>query len=143
LSCTCRAVIFRLKPRIYEEDGAVSFILLIMMEYEVCRYVRGYVRLAIESASKTLPWLEVSCSIQLPRLAYRADEKYFVPTEGISRGLVNCQRARMTMMIRRIEMRIFPLRRMTVEISVRPHGSPPCYWAKNRVVTLGLVGYRD
>src|SRR6266851_6928215 len=122
-SWTCRAVIFRLKPRVYEE-GAVSFTLLIMREYEVWSEVRGYVRLAMENAKKTLPWLEISSSIQLPRLAYCADERYFVPTEGISRGLVNCQTARMTMIIRRIEMRIFLLGPMTVETPVQGSDSP-------------------
>jgi hypothetical protein len=77
------------------------------------------VRLAMENAKKTLPWLEISGSTQLPRLAYCADERYFVPTEGISRGLVNCQTARMTMVIRRIEMRIFLLGPMTVETGSR------------------------
>ena len=40
LSMTWRAVIFRVRPREYE-DGAVSFTLLIMSEYEVGRVVRG------------------------------------------------------------------------------------------------------
>ena len=118
MSWKYRAVIFRVKPRVYE-DGAVSFTLLIMTEYEVWTPVRGYVRLARENARKTLPWLEISSSTQLPRLAYCADERYFVPTEGISRGLVNCQTAMMTMMIRRIEMRIFILGPMTVETPVQ------------------------
>ena len=85
-----------------------------MTEYVVWSEVRGCVRLARENARKTLPWLEISSSTQLPRLAYCADERHFVPTEGISRGLVNCQTARMTMIIRRIEMRIFLLGPMTV-----------------------------
>ncbi len=34
------AVIFRVRPRAYE-DGAVSFTLLIMTEYDVGRVVRG------------------------------------------------------------------------------------------------------
>jgi hypothetical protein len=50
--------------------------------------------LAMENAKKILPWLEISSSTQLPRLEYCVDERYFVPTEGISLGLVNCQTAR-------------------------------------------------
>jgi len=90
-----------------------------MSEYVVWSEVRGYVRLAMENAKKTLPWLEISSRIQLPRLAYCTDGRYFVPTEGISRGLVNCNTARMTMKIRRIEMRIFLLGPMKVETPVQ------------------------
>src|SRR5439155_20317825 len=102
------AVIFSVRPRPYEE-GAVSFTLLIMIEYQVGRLVRGSVRFAIENARKTLPYPETSSKTQLPRFAYCGDERYFVPTEGISAGLVNCQTARMTTMIRRSYVRIFPV----------------------------------
>ena len=101
------------------EGRAVSFTLLTMTEYDVWSVVRGYVRLATENMRKTLPWLETSGRTQLPRLAYCVDERYFVPTDGISTGLVNCQRARMTMIIRRREVRIFHLGPMTVETPVQ------------------------
>ncbi len=95
-------------PRMYE-GRTVSFNLLTISEYTVGSVVRGYVRLAMEKARKTLPKPETSRRTQLPRLAYCVDERYLVPTEGISMGVVNCQTAMMTTMIRRNEARIFPL----------------------------------
>ncbi len=56
-----------------------------------------------------MPYPETFSKTQLPRFAYCVEERYLVPTEGISAGLVNCQTARMTSIIRRSDVRIFPL----------------------------------
>ena len=80
-----------------------------MTEYEVWNVVPGNVRFAIENPRVSLPYLVTSNALQLPRFAYSGEERYFAPTEGISAGLVNCQSAIRTIMIRSIEVRIFPL----------------------------------
>lgn len=94
----------------------------------------------MEKPRLNLPLLVTSSATQLPRLAYCAEERYFVPTEGMSTGLVNCQSAMRTTMMRRIEVKIFPLGPMTMERLVkRGLGSLECYWIGIREVTLGLV----
>ena len=110
------------------DGNPVSFSLLIMIEYEVWKLVPGDVRFAIENPRLSLPYLTTSDTAQLPRLAYCGEERYFVPTAGMSAGLVNCQSATTTTMMRRIEVRIFPFGPKTAESLFRNGpGSLECY----------------
>ena len=82
----------------------------------------------MENPRKSLPLPVTSSATQLPRLAYCDEFMYLVPTEGIRAGLVNCQSAITTMMIKRIVVRIFPLGPKIVEALLRKcSGSPECY----------------
>src|SRR5438132_9136037 len=69
--------------------------------------VRGKVTFDIEMARYALPYLIVSMMVQLPRFEYGPNAEYLPPTMGSSWGLVNCQTAKATMMMRTIETAIF------------------------------------
>ncbi|SRR5229473_3922225 len=85
--------------------------------------VRGKVTFDIEIAKYALPYRIVSMIVQLPRFEYGPSAEYLLPTGESSWGLVNCQTARATMMIRTIETAIFfrtPKECPTLSIPRRP-----------------------
>src|SRR5438105_7699374 len=69
--------------------------------------VRGKVTFDIEMARYALPYLIVSMMVQLPRFEYGPNAEYLPPTIGSSWGLVNCQTAKATTIMRTIETAIF------------------------------------
>lgn len=69
--------------------------------------VLGKVMLDIEIAKYAVTYRIVSFNVQLPLFEYVPKVEYLLPTGGSCWGLVNCQTASTTMMMRTIETATF------------------------------------